>query len=257
MWFGVNRSRFGEEPFISQRWDEVMHLVSDWNPAKQCRHFLDGIRFEGGFRRARQAWRYATLLVDERSPYPPSLTGYLRCHATRAAPVRYYAIRIGTHPATGACFTRYITADESIYRALRTDSRSVGARFDNFDAACAYMHLEPRDVPPSVMFPEFQVALGPNNPWLDFHANRLWEYRTAWGARYSLTADLNAVAEASDPDGLSSELMFFETYLAARTGGDRSVGHTPEARTPQLRSHRQAPATRRSTDGNPGVPLCR
>ena len=27
MWFGVNRSRSGEEPFISQRWDEVMHLA--------------------------------------------------------------------------------------------------------------------------------------------------------------------------------------------------------------------------------------
>ena len=101
------------------------------------------------------------------------------------------------------------------------------------------------------------LSAGPNNPWLDFHANRLWEYRTAWGARYSLTADLNAVAEASDPDGLSSELMFFETYLAARTGGDRSVGHIPEARTPQLAPFPSASAGDPSTDGNPGVPLCR
>ena len=241
MWFGVNRSRYGEEPFISQRWDEVMHLVSNWDPTNGRRHFLDGVRFKGGFKRARQAWRYATLLVDERTPFPPSLTTYLRCVATRAAPVRYYAIRIGTHPATGACFERYITADESIYRALRTDSRSVGARFDTFEAACAYMHLEPRDVPPSVVYPEFQVALGPNNSWLDFHANRLWEYRTAWGNRYSLTADINAVAEGSDPAGLSSELLLFEAYLAARTERDRSVGHTPEARTPQ--HSQQAPAS--------------
>jgi len=166
MWFGVNRSRYGEEPFISQRWDEVMHLVSNWDPTNGRRHFLDGVRFKGGFKRARQAWRYATLLVDERTPFPPSLTTYLRCVATRAAPVRYYVIRIGTHPATGACFERYITADESIYRALRTDSRSVGARFDTFEAACAYMHLEPRDVPPSVVYPEFQVALGPNSQFV-------------------------------------------------------------------------------------------
>ena len=130
MWFGVNRSRYGEEPFISQRWDEVMHLVSDWDPTRERRHYLDGTRFKGGFKRARQAWRYATLLVDERSPFPPSLSTYLRCVHTRAAPARYYAIRIGTHPATGACFERYITADVSIYRALRTDSRSVGARFE-------------------------------------------------------------------------------------------------------------------------------
>ena len=72
MWFGVNRSRSGEEPFISQRWDEVMHLVSDWDP------YLDGTRFKGGFKRACRAWRYAKLLVDERSPFPPSLTIYLR-----------------------------------------------------------------------------------------------------------------------------------------------------------------------------------
>ena len=66
-------------------------------------------------------------------------------------------------------------------RALRTDHRSVGARFDCFDSAQAYAHLQPRDVPPSSMYPEFQVALGPNNAWLDFHVNRAWEYRTAWG----------------------------------------------------------------------------
>ena len=107
------------------------------------------------------------------------------------------------------------------------------------------MQLEPRDVPPSVMFPEFQVALGPNSPRLDFPANRLWEYRTAWGNRYSLTADLNAVGEGSDPDGLSSELLVFESYLAARTVIDRSVGHIPEARTPQR--SQQAPATRPRT----------
>ena len=111
--------------------------------------------------------------------------------------------------------------------------------------AYAYMQLEPRDVPPSVMFPEFQVELGPNSPRLDFHANRLWEYRTAWGNRYSLTADLNKVAEGSDPDGLSSELLFFESYLAARTVIDRSAGHIPEARTPQR--SQQAPATRPRT----------
>jgi len=51
-----------------------MHLVSDWDPLRQRRHFHDGVRFKGGFKRARQAWRYATLLLDERTPYPPSLS---------------------------------------------------------------------------------------------------------------------------------------------------------------------------------------
>jgi hypothetical protein len=108
------------------------------------------------------------------------------------------------------------------------------------------MQLEPRDVPPSVMFPEFQVALGPNNPRLDFPANRLWEYRTAWGNRYSLTSDLNAV---------SSELLFFESYLAARTVIDRSAGHIPEARTPQRTF--AATAGLPSADGYLGVPFVR
>ena len=42
MWFGVNRNQDGQYPFISQRWDEVMHLVSDWDPLSQRRRFLDG-----------------------------------------------------------------------------------------------------------------------------------------------------------------------------------------------------------------------
>ena len=246
MWFGVNRSRYGQNPFISQRWDEVMHLVSDWDPLRQRRHFHDGVRFKGGFKRARQAWRYATLLLDERTPYPPSLTSRLRASATRAAPVRYYVIRIGTHPATGAIFERYITADESIYRALRTDHRSVGARFDCFDAAQAYVHNEPRDVPPSVVFPEFQVALGPNNAWLDFHSNRLWEYRTAWEGRYSLTADVNAMSEDGGSAGLAEELRFFEAYLETRSVRDVSVGHAPEDPYPTSR-RRQAPLVRPRT----------
>ena len=94
---------------------------------------------------------------------------------------------------------------------------------------------------PSSKWPSGQTVRG----WSDFLANRLWEYRTAWGNRYSLTADLNAVAEGSDPDGLSSELLFFESYLAARTVIDRSAGHIPEARTPQR--SQQAPATRPRT----------
>ena len=185
-----------------------MHLVSDWDPLRQRRHFHDGVRFKGGFKRARQAWRYATLFLDERTPYPISLTTRLRAGATRAAPVRYYVIRIGTHPATGAVFEGYITADESIFRALRTDSRSVGARFDCFDAAQAYVHREPRDVPPSVVFPEFQRALGPNHVWLDFHSNRLWEHRTAWEGRYSPTADFNAITEDGGSAGLAEDLRF-------------------------------------------------
>jgi hypothetical protein len=89
MWFGVNRNRYGQYPFISQRWDEVMHLVSDWDPLSKRRRFLDGVRFKGGFKRARQAWRYATLFLDERTPCPPSLTARIRAGATRASPVRY------------------------------------------------------------------------------------------------------------------------------------------------------------------------
>ena len=246
MCFGVNHSRFGQHPFISQRWDEVMHLVSDWDPIRQRRHFHDGVRFKGGFKRARQAWLYATLFLDKRTPYPISLTTRLCAGATRAAPVRYYVIRVGTHPATGAVFEGYITADESIYRALRTDSRSVGARFDCFDAAQAYVHREPRDVPPSVVFPEFQRALGPNHAWLDFHSNRLWEYRTAWEGRYSLTADFNARTEDSGSAGLAEELKFFEAHLETRDGRDLSVGHVPGDVHPASR-RRQAPLVRPRT----------
>ena len=31
-WFGVHRDRYGLNPFITQRFDEVMHLVSDNEP---------------------------------------------------------------------------------------------------------------------------------------------------------------------------------------------------------------------------------
>jgi hypothetical protein len=65
MWFGVNRNQDGQYPFLSQRWNEVMHLVSDWDPLSQRRRFLDGVRFKGGFKQARHAWRYATLCLDD------------------------------------------------------------------------------------------------------------------------------------------------------------------------------------------------
>ena len=65
-WFGVYRDRYGRNPFITQCWDEVMHLVSDNVTFKGCgRRFLDNVAFKGGFSCAYTAWRYATLLVDE------------------------------------------------------------------------------------------------------------------------------------------------------------------------------------------------
>ena len=55
--------------------------------------------------------------------------------------MRYYVIWVGTTLSNGAVFTDYITTDQSVYRALRSDLLSIGARFDSFDEAITYARL--------------------------------------------------------------------------------------------------------------------
>ena len=98
------------------------------------------------------------------------------------------------------------------------------------------MHREPRPVRSSVRW-----LCIPSFNWLSGQTIRGWILMHAQGNRYSLTADINAVAEGGDRAGLSSELLLFEAYLPARTVRDQSVGHTPEVRTPQ--HSQQAPAS--------------
>jgi hypothetical protein len=142
-----------------------MHLVSDNEPGPltpgcRCRRFLG--------KRVLQRWllecllgrRYATLLIDDSLPVPPSLTAPAAMQLLKEVPMRYYVIWVGTTPSNGAVFTDYITTDQSVNRALRSDLLSIGARFDSFDEALTYAQLEFADVPPSVMYPELQHAPG-------------------------------------------------------------------------------------------------
>jgi hypothetical protein len=53
-WFAVYCDRYAPNPFISQRWDKVMHLVSDPEtqadaPGGCFRRFFQGVCFKGGF----------------------------------------------------------------------------------------------------------------------------------------------------------------------------------------------------------------
>ena len=86
-------------------------------------------------------------------------------------PSRYYAIWIGSHPSNGDVFSRYITTDQSVYRALRTDSLSRGARFQSYQDAVTYTELAYEDVPPSVMYPELHHAPGPLSDWYDSNSH--------------------------------------------------------------------------------------
>ena len=100
-----------------------MHLVSDNEPGPltsggRYRRFLDNVAFKGGFSSAYSAWRYATLLIDDSLPVPPSLTAPAAMQLSREVPMRYYVIWVGTHPSNGAVFTDYIIIDQ--YDALHS-----------------------------------------------------------------------------------------------------------------------------------------
>ena len=97
-WFAVYCDRYAPNPFISQRWDEVMHLVSDPEtqadaPRGGCfRRFFQGVCFKGGFTSAWSAWRFATQLVDDNLPCPPSLAEAPGMQQLGGVPFRYHAI---------------------------------------------------------------------------------------------------------------------------------------------------------------------
>jgi hypothetical protein len=79
-----------------------------------------------------------------------------------------------------------------VYRALRSDLLSIGARFDSFDEAITYARLEFADVPPSVMYPKLQHAPGANNSWLNFQRYREQE---------SSISDGTSFTEVGQPEG--------------------------------------------------------
>jgi len=168
-WFGVHRDHYILNPFITQRFDEGMHLVSDNEPGlltPRCRFR----RFLG--KRVLHRWllecllgrRYATLLIDDSLPVPPSLSAPAAMQLSREVPMRYYVIWVGTTLSNGAVFTDYITTDQSVNRALRSDLLSIGARFDSFDEAITYARLDFADVPPFRDVPRAATRTGGQQP---------------------------------------------------------------------------------------------
>ena len=120
--------------------------------------------------------------------------------------MRYYVIWVGTTPINGAVFTDYITTDQSVNRALRSDLLSIGTRSYSFDEAMTYAQLEFADVPPSVMYPELQHAPGANNIWLNFQRYREEESSISDGTHFREVAQPEGhFLDRAVPDG-SQEL---------------------------------------------------
>ena len=276
-WFGVHPDRCGRNPFITQCWDEVMHLVSDnvldpRQPDRCERRFLNNVAFKGGFSCAYAAWRYATLLVDENFQFPRSLSAPQAMQFSRGVRMKYYAIWVGTHPRSGVVLTGYITTDQSVYRALRTNMLSIGAVFNSFDEAETYTRLDFEDVFPSAMLPELQTAPGANNPWLNFQRHREQESSISDGTHFRQVAQPGGhLLDQADPTGIglhstkvprglaatslfhtTRERVYAEMDALARFL-ERSAPRTPDTEirsheAPLFRRSRTSTTTRRSTD---------